>query len=196
MKARLWFRSLLIGGGVLLLMACSSVNVSPDNSVQMAGGTSIPFPEPKALESVVSVSQMITATWNGDTQQLPVKLEVDADRVVLAGFSSWGTRLLSLEYSSAGIATYVLPGLEAQLPDPKQVLFYIMVSLWPQDVWREKLSLSGWDLVDKAHTRTLVDASGKVVVFIHYTDINNKLAGDIKLENPEAGYSVVISTLN
>ena len=32
------------------------------------------------------------------SNQLPIQLQITQDKLVLAGFSSWGTRLLSLTY--------------------------------------------------------------------------------------------------
>ncbi|MDG3087539.1 DUF3261 domain-containing protein [Vibrio hannami] len=179
-----------------VLCACASVTETPDNTVQVTRGRYIELPDPEDLAKEVSVNQLITVDWQGKVQQLPVKLEVENKKVVLAGFSSWGTRIFSLEYQSGEVVTEVLPGLEGQLPDPKQVLFYIMISLWPQEVWESRLAEANWQLTEQSDKRILMDSAKKEVVSIYYSDINDMLAGDIRLESQHDGYSILISTLD
>ena len=90
------------------------------------------MPLPAELEYSFTASQLISATWQDDTQQLPVQVEVTPDKVVLAGFSSWGTRILSLQYQNQAIETQVLSGLGATLPQPEQVLFNLMLTPYGQ----------------------------------------------------------------
>ncbi|MFA0519778.1 DUF3261 domain-containing protein, partial [Vibrio sp. 10N.222.55.E8] len=76
---------------------------------------------PDQLGYSLIASQLISATWQNDTQQLPVQVEITEGKVVLAGFSSWGTRILSLQYQNQQIDTQILSGLGAALPQPEQV---------------------------------------------------------------------------
>ena len=95
-------------------------------SVSLDNDTELALPLPSELGYSFTASQLINATWKNETQQLPVQVEVTPDKVVLAGFSSWGTRILSLQYQNQVIDTQVLSGLGATLPQPEQVLFNLM----------------------------------------------------------------------
>ncbi|WED25960.1 DUF3261 domain-containing protein [Vibrio sp. DW001] len=180
---------------LLSLFGCTSLQTQPNTLVDIAPNTSVQLPLPKDLQLDITVNQIITAEWNNATHQLPVLLEVDEHSVKLAGFSSWGTRILSLEYTEDKIESEVLAGLGTSLPDPKQVLFYLMITLWPQEVWQTKLDDIGWKLTESAHLRTLLNEQGKEVVIIQYTNIN-KLAGDIHMSNTISNYRITIQTLS
>ena len=69
-----------------------------------------------------------------------MQLQVTSNEVVLAGFSSWGTRVLSLSYGGEQIQTEVLNGLQGSLPQPEQVLFNLMITLWPSSAWEGSLN--------------------------------------------------------
>jgi len=180
---------------LLSLFGCTSLRTQPNTFVDIAPNTSVQLPLPKDLQLDITVNQLITAEWNDATHQLPVLLEVNERSVRLAGFSSWGTRILSLEYTEDNIESEVLAGLGASLPDPKQVLFYLMITLGPQEVWQTKLDDIGWKLTESAHLRTLFNEQGKEVVIIQYTN-ENKLAGDIHMRNTISNYRITIQTLS
>lgn len=75
----------------ILLTACSMVSQQPSGaSVFINNDTELALPLPAELGYSLTASQLISATWETDTQQLPVQVEVTPDQVVLAGFSSWG----------------------------------------------------------------------------------------------------------
>lgn len=110
----------------LLLNACSMVSQQPTGaSVTIDQDTELALPLPADLGYSLTASQLISATWQDDTQQLPVQVEVTPEKVVLAGFSSWGTRILSLQYQNQAIETQVLSGLGATLPQPETRCYLI-----------------------------------------------------------------------
>jgi len=176
-------------------MGCSSTHTQPSTLVEIAPDTFVELPQPSDLGNPLTASQLIIVKWNQTTHQLPVQLEVSDDTVKLAGFSSWGTRILSLEYNEDNIETEALSGLGTSLPDPKQILFYLMMTLWPKEVWQNKLDKIGWELLDSSQQRTLINDQGKKVVIIQYTN-NDKLAGNIYMDNKIAHYQLIIQTLS
>ncbi|MDB1123257.1 DUF3261 domain-containing protein [Vibrio algarum] len=180
---------------LISLLGCTSLQTQPSTFVEIAPKTTVQLPLPKDLQQIITVNQLITATWNEKNHQLPVVLEVNEHAVKLAGFSSWGTRILSLEYTEDNIETEVLSGLGASLPDPKQVLFYLMITLWPEEVWQVKLADIGWQLTETPSQRTLFDNEGKKVVIIQYTN-KDKLSGDIHMQNTISNYQITIQTLS
>ncbi|QPK03658.1 DUF3261 domain-containing protein [Vibrio kanaloae] len=183
----------------ILLTACSMVSQQPSGaSVSINNDTELALPLPAELGYSLTASQLISATWETDTQQLPVQVEVTPDKVVLAGFSSWGTRILSLQYQNQVIDTQVLSGLGATLPQPEQVLFNLMLTLWPADAWAQPLQTIGWYLVDTDNTRTVFDDDQQAIIRIEYQAKANepKLSGDIVFKHLIQGYTITIQTLN
>ncbi|MEZ8494578.1 DUF3261 domain-containing protein [Vibrio splendidus] len=183
----------------ILLTACSMVSQQPSGaSVSINNDTELALPLPAELGYSLTASQLISATWETDTQQLPVQVEVTADKVVLAGFSSWGTRILSLQYQNQVIDTQVLSGLGATLPQPEQVLFNLMLTLWPAEAWTQPLQNISWHLVDTDNTRTVFDDDQQAIIRIEYQAKANepKLSGDIVFKHLIQGYTITIQTLN
>ncbi|MCT4348799.1 MULTISPECIES: DUF3261 domain-containing protein [Vibrio] len=183
----------------LMLSACSMVSQQPTGaSVSINKDTELALPLPAELGYSLTASQLISATWETDTQQLPVQVEVTADKVVLAGFSSWGTRILSLQYQNQVIDTQVLSGLGATLPQPEQVLFNLMLTLWPTEAWTQPLQNISWHLVDTDNTRTVFDDNQQAIIRIEYQAKANepKLSGDIIFKHLIQGYTITIQTLN
>ncbi len=183
----------------VMLSACSMVSQQPTGAgVSINNDTELALPLPAELGYSLTASQLISATWETDTQQLPVQVEVTADKVVLAGFSSWGTRILSLQYQNQVIDTQVLSGLGAALPQPEQVLFNLMLTLWPTEAWTQPLQTIGWHLVDTDNTRTLFDDDQQAIIRIEYQAKANepKLSGDIVFKHLIQGYTITIQTLN
>ncbi|MEZ8319712.1 DUF3261 domain-containing protein [Vibrio splendidus] len=183
----------------VMLSACSMVSQQPTGaSVSINNDTELALPLPAELGYSLTASQLISATWETDTQQLPVQVEVTADKVVLAGFSSWGTRILSLQYQNQVIDTQVLSGLGATLPQPEQVLFNLMLTLWPTEAWTQPLQTIGWHLVDTDNTRTAFDDDQQAIIRIEYQAKANepKLSGDIVFKHLIQGYTITIQTLN
>ncbi|MEZ8513402.1 DUF3261 domain-containing protein [Vibrio splendidus] len=183
----------------VMLTACSMVSQQPTGaSVSINNDTELALPLPAELGYSLTASQLISATWETDTQQLPVQVEVTPDKVVLAGFSSWGTRILSLQYQNQAIETQVLSGLGATLPQPEQVLFNLMLTLWSTEAWTQPLQTIGWHLVDTDNTRTVFDDDQQAIIRIEYQAKANepKLSGDIVFKHLIQGYTITIQTLN
>ncbi|WP_372384561.1 DUF3261 domain-containing protein [Vibrio sp. BS-M-Sm-2] len=183
----------------ILLSACSMVSQQPTGtSVSINNDTELALPLPAELGYSLTASQLISATWQNDTQQLPVQVEVTADKVVLAGFSSWGTRILSLQYQNQVIDTQVLSGLGATLPQPEQVLFNLMLTLWPAEAWAQPLQSIDWHLVDTDKTRTVFDDNQQAIIRIEYqVKVGEpKISREIVFKHLIQGYTITIQTLN
>lgn len=177
-----------------LLAGCSMQPATHPVQVEVNEGVFIRLPEPAELGHTLNVSQLISAQWGeGKQQKLMVQLQADSKQVVLAGFSAWGARLLSLSYSGEEIQTYTLNGLADTLPKPEQVLFNLMLSIWPVDAWRKPLRDIGWQLVEKGLKRELVNEKGQVIVQITY-QTRPYINGVIKFKHQQLDYTITIET--
>lgn len=211
------FSSALCAGLILsALSGCSSQPMQQQtNLIEITPNVSVTIPTPEDLGYRLTASQLIGAQWGApdeqkQQQQLPVQLEVDQNKVVLAGFSSWGARILTLSYQNQLIEASVLTGLETSLPKPEQVLFNLMITLWPVDSWQPHLAKIGWQLTESNQQRQLFDNNGDLVADIHYqttTDNTSSalaeqnttsayLDGPITFSNHQLGYTITIKTLS
>ncbi|MCK6264373.1 DUF3261 domain-containing protein [Vibrio sp. ZSDE26] len=176
------------------------VSTPSSTQVEISPSVFVSLPTPSELGYSVTASQLISATWPSDSnsnqsQQLPVHLEVSEEHIALAGFSSWGTRILSLDYQHDHIETNVLNGLENTLPAPEQILFNLMITLWPISAWEGPLNQVEWKIADTEYQRTVYDTSGNSVIIIDYEN-SDPLTGLIEFEHLQLGYSISIQTLN
>ncbi|MFT6984727.1 MAG: hypothetical protein ACJAT7_000528 [Psychromonas sp.] len=162
--------------------------------VEVDQGVFVTLPKPAQLGQTLNVSQLITAQW-GDAkeQKLLVQLQVDKQSVVLAGFSAWGVRILSLTYSGDEIQTYLLSGLADSLPKPEQVLFNVMISIWPVNAWQKPLAEIGWQLKETGLQRLLIDQKGQIIATVTYQR-KPYIDGTIVFKHHMLDYSITIET--
>ncbi|MCG9657346.1 DUF3261 domain-containing protein [Vibrio mediterranei] len=184
---------------LLVTTGCALQPQDASTQVQLNPNTSVELPTPAQLGYQLSASQLISATWQTpkgpESSQLPVQLQVGKDKLVLAGFSSWGTRIMSLSYQNNDIEANVLNGLENTVPEPEQILFNLMMTIWPKSAWEAPLSTIGWRIKDSTQQRQLIDETGATVITIRYSN-PDPLRGKIYFEHQQLGYSIVIQTLN
>lgn len=191
-------RLFIILSSLLLLSACTlqpdPVQKNSNIQVEISDDIWVSLPKPAELQQTLHVSQLISAQWGQQQQQkLPVQLQVDDHKVVLAGFSSWGARILSLTYTDDQIETYVMIGLGASLPKPEQILFNVMLSIWPVKVWQAPFHKIGWKLVENDLQRLLINERGEVVIKINY-QTKPYLSGKITFKHLKLDYQIIIET--
>ncbi|KAA0511430.1 DUF3261 domain-containing protein [Enterobacter vonholyi] len=177
----------------LLLAGCSHSTDTKETRPQawLQPGTRVTLPPP-GISPAVSSQQLLTGSFNGQTQSLLVMLNADAHKVTLAGLSSVGIRLFLATYDETGIHTeqsIVVP----QLPPASQVLADVMLSHWPISAWQPQLP-KGWTLTDNGDRRELRNASGKLVTEIVYLQRKGKRE-PISIEQHIFKYHITIQYL-
>lgn len=182
----------------ITLNACSLVARQSTPSINIEPSVIVQLPTPDGLGYQLSASQLVTINWivEGEekSEQLPVQLQVTNTQVVVAGFSSWGTRILSLSYNGEQIKTEVLANIDGTLPDPEQVLFNVMITLWPSSAWEPSLNKIKWRLIDDEYSRTILNSSGEKMISIRYEN-RDKLKGKISFNHLQHPFSISIQTL-
>lgn len=173
-------------------------SVNKQVQVEISSNQFVDLPLPEQLQQTLNVSQLITAQWGeGSKQKLLVQLQVDQQQVVLAGFSAWGVKLLSLNYvknqTGNQIETSVMTGLGETLPSPEQVLFNVMLAIWPNQAWQAPLDNIGWRLQETELQRLLLDQQGDVVISIDYQK-TPYLDGTITFKHHRLHYTILIET--
>ncbi|HBK4843283.1 MULTISPECIES: DUF3261 domain-containing protein [Enterobacter cloacae complex] len=177
----------------LLLAGCSHSTDTKETRPQawLQPGTRVTLPPP-GISPAVSSQQLLTGSFNGQTQSLLVMLNADAHKVTLAGLSSVGIRLFLATYDETGIHTeqsIVVP----QLPPASQVLADVMLSHWLISAWQPQLP-KGWTLTDNGDRRELRNASGKLVTEIVYLQRKGKRE-PISIEQHVFKYHITIQYL-
>lgn len=177
----------------LLLAGCSHSTDTKETRPEawLQPGTKVTLPPP-GISPAVSSQQLLTGSFNGQTQSLLVMLNADAHKVTLAGLSSVGIRLFLATYDETGIHTeqsIVVP----QLPPASQVLADVMLSHWPISAWQPQLP-KGWTLTDNGDRRELRNASGKLVTEIVYLQRKGKRE-PISIEQHVFKYHITIQYL-
>lgn len=177
----------------LLLAGCSHSNNSDSTRPQawLQPGTKVTLPPP-GIAPAVNSQQLLTGSFNGQTQSLLVMLNADAHKVTLAGLSSVGIRLFLATYDDTGIHTeqsIIVP----QLPPASQVLADVMLSHWPLSAWQPQLP-KGWTLKDKGDRRELRNPRGALVTEIVYLQRNGKRE-PISIEQHVFKYHITIQYL-
>ncbi|RTO91171.1 DUF3261 domain-containing protein [Enterobacter roggenkampii] len=177
----------------LLLAGCSHSTATQETRPQawLQPGTRVTLPPP-GISPAVSSQQLLTGSFNGQTQSLLVMLNADAHKVTLAGLSSVGIRLFLATYDETGIHTeqsIVVP----QLPPASQVLADVMLCHWPISAWQPQLP-KGWTLTDTGDRRELRNASGKLVTEIVYLQRKGKRE-PISIEQHVFKYHITIQYL-
>ncbi|MFY7115995.1 DUF3261 domain-containing protein [Enterobacter cloacae complex sp. SHL020] len=187
-----FYRALALAAA-LLLAGCSHSTDTKETRPQawLQPGTKVTLPPP-GISPAVSSQQLLTGSFNGQTQSLLVMLNADAHKVTLAGLSSVGIRLFLATYDETGIHTeqsIVVP----QLPPASQVLADVMLSHWPISAWQPQLP-KGWTLTDNGDRRELRNASGKLVTEIVYLQRKGKRE-PISIEQHVFKYHITIQYL-
>ncbi len=178
----------------LLLAGCSHSTQNTDGKRPQAWlqpGTKVTLPAP-GISPAVNSQQLLTGSFNGQTQSLLVMLNADAHKITLAGLSSVGIRLFLATYDENGIRTeqsIIVP----QLPPASQVLADVMLSHWPISAWQPQLP-KGWALKDIGDRRELRNASGKLVTEIVYLQRKGKRE-PISIEQHVFNYHITIQYL-
>ena len=187
-----FYRAVVLAAA-LLLAGCSHSTDTKETRPQawLQPGTKVTLPPP-GISPAVSSQQLLTGSFNGQTQSLLVMLNADAHKVTLAGLSSVGIRLFLATYDETGIHTeqsIVVP----QLPPASQVLADVMLSHWPISAWQPQLP-KGWTLTDTGDRRELRNASGKLVTEIVYLQRKGKRE-PISIEQHVFKYHITIQYL-
>ncbi|KAF1368953.1 DUF3261 domain-containing protein [Yokenella regensburgei] len=154
-------------------------------------GARVTLPKP-GISPAVNSQQLLTGSFNGQTQSLLVMLNADDKKLTLAGLSSVGIRLFLVTYDEKGLHTeqsIVVP----QLPPASQVLADVMLSHWPISEWQPLLP-KGWTLIDKGDKRELRNARGTLVTEIIYLQRKGKRE-PISIEQHAFKYHITIQYL-
>ncbi|ASK79670.1 hypothetical protein CF386_11490 [Paraphotobacterium marinum] len=85
----------------LLISSCSSNYVSnqeSSNRISLGQNESLSLPPPSSISKIANHSFLVTLTTQEKT--IPIQINTDQQTSYMLGFTSWGTRSLTLSYSN------------------------------------------------------------------------------------------------
>ena len=193
---------LFLTATALLLLQTGCVTRTRPLSVPIANldtQTQIKLPPPtlSAPAATLYREQLLHATANGRTHTLHTVLEIDGQKIKLAGLTTLGLRLFRLTYENQSIQVETLSRLPDKLPSPAQVLSDIMLAYWPVESWLPQLP-DNWTLADKSPSlRILLNPQNTPVLEIHYaTTGTGQRADPQKILHHIFNYEITITPID
>ncbi|MGD1879200.1 MAG: DUF3261 domain-containing protein [Kiloniellaceae bacterium] len=149
---------------------------------------------PGSLGHALSLSQIVTAEFNGEQRSLRVEVDITADRMVMVGLSLIGAPLFTLELDSQGLRASTLEG--AALPfDPRHILSDFQLAHWPREQIARELSRHGNRLLPgtDAAGREIYGPQRQLLVKIDYPPAGGD--GDLIIQHFDRPYQLQIHTI-
>ncbi len=103
---------------------------------------------PDSLGYSLSLSQVVTSDYDGDSRSYRIEAEVTPDRLVIVGLSHLGVPFFTLELEAGDLA---MTSLSADyLPfDPRHILSDFQLAYWPTEVLARNLAPGGFRLENR-----------------------------------------------
>ena len=124
-----------IAGAGLFLAGCAGTPAGSDSACK--GPTSLDL-APASLGYSLSLSQVVTGEYGGDSHSMRFEVEITRKRVVMVGLSLSGVRLFTLKQEAAGLELDTLSG-KGPAFDPCYILSDVQLTYWPEGVLRQAL---------------------------------------------------------
>lgn len=140
------------------------------------------------------IVQQITAQWPDRKETLLCVLELDQQRVAMAGLTNDGVGLFNLTYDGKTIVLDKSPLLPKSL-SPEFVIADLQLVYWPVSVLQKSLHAGSWRLeVDTGHRRLYYQ--GDKMIDVNYLLPDAVWAKSVELINYRYNYRLQIKTLS
>jgi len=171
-----------------LLSSCALLS-KPDDSKQ-----AVLMPMAPPVGPSRRVVQQITALWPDRKETLLCVLELDKQRIAMAGLTNEGVSLFNLTYDGKTTILDKSP----LLPDPvapELIITDLQLVYWPVSVLQKILHASSWRLeVDKSHRRLYYQ--GNKTAEVNYLLPDPVWAKSVELINYRHDYRLQIKTIS
>ncbi|MDD5320077.1 MAG: DUF3261 domain-containing protein [Methylococcales bacterium] len=179
---------LLIFSLCVLLTGCAVLNIPEDIKQPVL----MPMAPPAGPSR--RVLQQITALWPDRKETLLCVLELDKQRVAMAGLTNDGVSLFNLTYDGKTIVLDKSPLLPASVA-PEFIITDLQLVYWPVTVLQKSMQASSWRLeVDKSHRRLYY--LGNKMVEVNYLSPDAVWAKSVELINYRYNYHLQIKTIS
>ena len=152
------------------------------------------MPMAPPVEPSRRVVQQITALWTDRKETLLCVLELDKQRIAMAGLTNDGLSLFNLTYDGKTIVSDKSP-LLPDLVAPEFIITDLQLVYWPVTVLQKSLHGSPWRLeVDKTHRRLYYQ--GNKTIDVNYLLPDPVWAKSVELINYRHNYRLQIKTIS
>ena len=184
LKTALWFYPLCV-----LLSSCAALTNKPD-----VINEPILMPLAQPVGPSRRIVQQITAQWPDHKEILLCVLELDKQRVAIAGLTNDGLSLFNLTYDGKTIVSDKSPLLPESLA-PELIIADLQLVYWPVAVLQKSLHADSWRLeIDSKHRRLYYRGDKRVDV--NYLLPDAVWAKSVELINYRYNYRLQIKTLS
>jgi hypothetical protein len=149
-----------------------------------------PLLPPSSYGGTLILEQLIEGWSKGEHFQLHSQLEIDADQILVLGFTAFHTKAFALRYDGKTVDFENFT--DRRIPFPAaMILSDIQKVLWPHLPDRE-----AWHIVDDRMAKIrLVFFEGQLVTRIQYQGAS-RIDGNAELNDLQHGYQLSIRTLS
>jgi hypothetical protein len=176
------------------LSSCAVLNVETRLIASLPIKQALLMPMSPPVGPSRRVVQQITALWPDRKEILLCVLELDKQRIAMAGLTNDGVSLFNLTYDGKTIVLDKSP----LLPDsvaPEFIITDLQLVYWPVTVLQKSLHGSSWRLVvDKSHRRLYYQ--GIKTVEVNYLLPDAVWAKSVELINYRHNYRLQIKTIS
>ena len=171
----------------LLLVGCS---IQPRAGYRPEELRYYPLLRPSSYGRTLVIEQLVEGWAKGEHFQLHSRLEIDADHILVLGFTAFLIRVFMLRYDGKTLEFENFADRKMLFP-PAMILSDIQKVLWPT-----LPNQGGWKIIDDAAGKMRrVFFGGQLVTRIQYQG-RSPIDGDVELEDLQYGYQLRIRTLN
>lgn len=193
-KTGLLFAGNRLGTAINVLFLCTTLSScailsSLDNIKQPALMPIAPPTEPARR-----VLQQLTALWPGHKETLLCVLELDKQRIAMAGLTNDGVSLFNLTYDGNTIKSEKSPLLPESV-SPELIIRDLQLVYWPVTVLQKSLQASPWRLEVDSNRRRLYYQDNKSIE-VNYLLPDAVWAKSVELINYRYNYRLFITTIS
>jgi hypothetical protein len=171
----------------MLLMGCAGPHRT---GAQQESLRYYPLLLPSSYGGTLIIEQFLDGWAKEERFQLHSQLEIDANQILVVGFTAFQTRAFALRFDGKSVKFENFTDRRIPFP-PEMIISDIQKILWPA-----LPNQRGWSIVDDAVARVrLVFFEGQVVTRIQYQG-TSPLNGEVELVDLLYGYQFRIRTLH
>ncbi|MGR5484732.1 DUF3261 domain-containing protein [Vibrio alfacsensis] len=185
---RAGFIKTLLCIGVMWISGCGSLMSSSSVSTPQV------LLSPESYGGTLFTQQLLTVDYQQQQHRVRTLLQVDANEVKLAGFSTLSVPLFTVTWDGSELKSESMPGLDKASIEPRNVMSDMMLAVWPTPSLAPLLAAKEWRLDSSENRRQFYDSANDLVMSIEY-DNHHSAHGSISVSYPEYGVSYQLQTL-
>lgn len=154
---------------LVLVVGTAACAATPPHGPTNAGEPRLLLLSPASLGRSLSLSQLVTGTFNGRTQRMRFEVDVTPDRLAVVALSPLGLTLFTL-LQEGDNSVIVTQGPQKTGFDPRHILFDLHLTYWPRDALEAALVRHSMIVADSKEgtSRSVRHSDGRPIAEITY----------------------------